>query len=129
MKPVSDLTPEDFNDLVLGSRYTGLIRRRSFVIDGEYRLLWAVLESAIKTYLANRTCSNSIQQRNFEEVRSWFENTAIEPRGLFHFRTLCDLLEIDSGRLLKGLNGLRASEFSWLHTRVARKTRPRSLAA
>ncbi len=98
------------------------------VTEGEYRLLWRVLEDAIRSYLANRACSNPAQRKRFEEVRRWFE-PADEPRSLFAFATVCDLLAIDPGWLLKGLKSLDAREFPRRRQRVLRNARPRSLAA
>jgi hypothetical protein len=121
-------TRENLSDSILPSQYNDLLRRPSTVADGEYRLLWNVLEDAIRSYLANRACSNPTQRRNFEEVRIWFE-PADEPRSLFAFETVCDLLGIDSGRLLNGLKSLDAREFPRRRQRVLHNAGPRSLAA
>lgn len=109
MKSQIELPNEDLTDAILPGQYNDLVRRRSSVPEGEYRLLWAVLEDAIRTYVANRSCSNLAQRRKFEEVRDWFEPGHNEPRALFDFQNVCDLLGIDSGRLLKGLKGLDRS--------------------
>jgi hypothetical protein len=103
MNTAIEFAPEDLSGSILPFQYNDLIRHRSSVSDGEYRLLWAVQEDAIRTYVANRTCSNPIQRQRFEEVRSWFESPQDTARGLFGLQSICDLLELDSGRLLKGL--------------------------
>jgi hypothetical protein len=123
-----EFASEDLGGSILPSQYNDLLRRRSTVADGEYRLLWTVLEDAIRSYLVNRGCSNPTQCRKFEEVRSWFE-PANEPRGLFAFETICDLLGVDSGRLLKGLKSLDASDLLPRDGRVLRNAGPRSMAA
>ena len=128
MNAAVEFTREDLTDSILPSQYNNLLRRPSTVADGEYRLLWSVLEDAIRSYLANRACSNPTQRKNFEEVRSWFE-AADERRSLFAFQTLCDLLGIDPDRLLKGLKSLDIREFPRKRQSVLRNSGPRSLAA
>ena len=129
MKPAFEFAPEDFNDSILPSQYNNLVRRRSPLNDGEYRLLWAVLENAIRSYLANRKCSNPIQRIRFEEVRSWFEPSQARPRSGFSFQTICNFLSIDRGQLLKGLKSLNSDEFPWCRHQLTRNARPRTLAA
>jgi hypothetical protein len=97
----------DGSNPILPSQYNYLIRRRSFALAGEYRLLWAVLESEIEGYLANQTCATAKQREAFEEVYDWFHAPPDQGRGLFAFPTICDLLEIDSWMLLKGLDSIR----------------------
>lgn len=103
---------EELSDVILPCQYDDLIRRGSSLREGEYRLLWAVLEDAIRTYVTNRSCSNAAQRRKFEEVSDWFEPAEAEPRALFDFQNVCDLLGIDSGRLLKGIKSLDARSLS-----------------
>jgi hypothetical protein len=129
MNTAIEYTPEDLSGSALPSQYNDLIRRRSSVSDGEYRLLWAVLEDAIRTYLANRACSNPIQRKKFEEVRRWFEPASDSARGLFGYQTICDLLEIDPGRLLKGLKCLDTREFPPRRHRLPRNAGARRMAA
>ena len=129
MKPAIEFAPEDFNDSILPSQYNDLVHGRSPLNDGEYRLLWAVLENAIKSYLANRKWSNPIQRMRFEEVRSWFEPSQARPRSGFSFQTICDFLSIDRGQLLKGLKSLNNDEFLRRPHRLTRNARPRTLAA
>lgn len=123
-----EFTGEDLSDSILPSQYNDLLRRRSTVADGEYRLLWSVLEDAVRGYLANRPCSNATQRKRFEEVSDWFE-PADEPRSLFAFETVCDLLGVDSGRLLKGLKSLDDRELPMRRHRLRRYAGNRSMAA
>jgi hypothetical protein len=95
---------QDFSDSVLPVQYYDSVRR-SHLISGEYRLLWAVLEAAIGTYLANKGRSNPAQRRNFQEIQRWFTaNHQHKGGGLFDYRTVCELLEVDPDRLLEGLS-------------------------
>ncbi|HUA33552.1 MAG TPA: hypothetical protein VMA09_08095 [Candidatus Binataceae bacterium] len=112
MKNRIELATEDLTDGILPSQYNDLVRRLSPIAEGEYRLLWAILEDAIRTYLANRSCSNAAERRKFEDVRDWFEPAQAEARALFDFQNVCDLLGIDSRRLLKGLKALDARKLS-----------------
>jgi hypothetical protein len=93
------------------------------------RLLGVVLEDAIRTYLANRTCSNPIQCKKFQEVRSWFESGRTEAQlRLLDFQTICEFLGIDPCWVLTALKSLDAREFPPRRHRPLRSTRPRSVA-
>ena len=131
MNASAELSFEALNDpVLLPSQYNDLIRRRSPVFDGEHRLLWAVLEDAIRTYAANVDCSTQSQRAAFEEVRGWFQSGKGRPQGLFAFQTICDLLGIDSGQMLKGLDSIRVSRRSIRRHRTDAQTgRFRRLAA
>jgi len=120
---------EDLGGSVLPSQYDDLTRRRISVVEGERRLLLAVLEDAIRTYLTVRASSNPVQQKRFREVRSWFESEQDGRAELFSFRTICELLNIDSGRLLKGLRSKAARVVPVGVQRPLRNARVRNLAA
>ena len=62
----------EFNDCILASQYNDMVKRRSRILEGEPRLLWAVLEEAIRSYLSNMKCLTANQCSEFEEVRHWF---------------------------------------------------------
>lgn len=129
MNTAIEFASEDLSGSILPLQYNDLLRRRSTVADGEYRLLWSVLEDAIRSYLANRACSkNPTQRKKFQEVRSWFEPPD-ESRSLFAYETVCDLLGIDSGRLLNGLKSLDAREFPRRRQGALHIVGPRSLPA
>ena len=98
VNPHIDLSFEGSRGSVLPSQYGDLYRRHRF--NGEHRLLCAVLEEAIKNYLSNTKRSTREQRTDFEEVRNWFHVGKEKLQGLFSFRSICDLLEIDSGLLL-----------------------------
>ncbi len=104
----------DINDelsyAVLPSQYNDLIRRRKSGFDGEYRLMWAVLEDAIRAYLVNAKCSTQKQRAAFDEVCGWFFPVSTAAQGLFGFNTICDTLGIDSRQLLQGLTKLRVKD-------------------
>lgn len=129
MTTAPELVPEDLDDFILPTPHNGLIRRVSPVVEGEYRLLWAVLEDAIRTYLASRARLNVGQRRRFEDVKSWFKPARDKTANIFSFQTICDLLEIDSWRLLKKLDSAGAKTLPVRRFRYVRSARVRTLAA
>ena len=98
---------EEFSSAVLPSQYNDLIRRRSLNSGGEYRLLWAVLEDAIRLYLSSVKRVNPTQCRTFEEVHEWFFAGRRPGDGLFGFYSICDGLGICADELLLSLGKLQ----------------------
>ena len=99
------------------------------ILDGEHHLLWAVLEDAIRTYLASSDCSTPTRRRAFAEVRSWFRAPKTVAPDLFCFRNICELLGIESDRLLNGLEAMRAKNELCTRRGVPRGNAVRALAA
>jgi hypothetical protein len=91
---------------ILSSQYNALIRRSSR-FEGERRLLWAVLEDAIDTYLVSIDCGTAKQREAYEEIRDWFLPSTNGPDPLFSFPTICDLLDINGRLLLKAIESMR----------------------
>src|SRR5215472_841130 len=58
--------------LLLPGQYVDLVRRNN-VIEGELKLMLAVLEDAIRCYLRNVDSHHGERRREFVEVRNWFE--------------------------------------------------------
>jgi len=116
------LVSEEFNDSILPSQYGDLIGRRARMMEGEHRLLWAVLEAAVRSYLNNMARSTPNQRQEFEEVRGWF-NAKDRSGDLFAFETICDFLEIDPRRLIKNLESIRAGNLPHRKRRVGRGAR------
>lgn len=129
MPTYTELKLEDLGGSVLPSQYNDLTRHRVSPVEGEYRLLWAVLEDAIRTYLSSRASSNPVQQKKFREVRAWLESGKDGRAGLFGFRTICEMLDIDSDRLLKALRTKAPRVVPVTVQRPARSAQVRSLAA
>jgi hypothetical protein len=111
MDTAAQLSPEVLTDSILPSQYVDLIRRRSTLCEGEYRLLWAVLEDAVRIYRSDRARSNRVQRERFQEVRDWFEQKSANHSNLFDFRSLCEQLGIDADRLRKGLKSVTPRTF------------------
>jgi hypothetical protein len=106
MNQATDSYP-GYSGSILPSQYNDLLRRSSAGFEGERRLLWAVLQDAIDTYLANMACSTEKQRKAFEEIQSWFHPSGGQSDSLFSFETICDLLEIDIRLLVNGLESRR----------------------
>src|SRR5208282_1739517 len=83
-------------DTLLPSQYNEIIRRRS-VLEGEHKLMFAVLEDAVECYLKHMNAESRRQRLLFYEVQNWM-NTKNRV-GLFSYQTLCESLGIDAKAL------------------------------
>ena len=92
-------------DCLLPSQYFG--PRATAPVEGEMRLLIAVLRDAINLYARTRGRKAHREVEQFEEVNSWFEATGAP--GLFAFENVCEVLGIDPGRLRRWLKSLHAA--------------------
>ncbi len=101
---------EEFSYAVLPSQFNDLVRRRKTGFDGEYRLMWAVLEDAIRAYVVNAKGTTRKQRTDFAEVCEWFFPSSSVPQGLFGFHNICETLGIDSHQLAKGLSKLKLKD-------------------
>jgi hypothetical protein len=111
----TDLSSQDFSDSnLLPSQYNDVIRRPSSVAAGEYRLLWGVLEDALRLYMGNMDCSTPRRRLQFEEVREWFQAED---------KNCCVLVFSASSRTIRSLESALARSYSI----VSRSDRARSL--
>jgi len=90
--------------LLLPGQYADLVRR-NHVIEGELKLLLAVLEDAIRCYLRFANSKDGERRREFIEVRNWFEGARAGVRrgDIFSFENLCAALGIEPRYLLDRL--------------------------
>jgi len=88
--------------ILMPAQYADLVRR-NHTLEGELKLLMAVLEDAIRCYLRNVDAQDGERRREFIEVRSWFESTVAGPAGIFSYENLCEALGIEPHRLLARL--------------------------
>lgn len=79
-------------DTLLPVQFYELIGRRN-VLEGERKLLFAVLEEAIDCYLKNMNAKSRWRRILFYEVQDWMN--ARNRAGLFSYETLCEALEVD----------------------------------
>jgi hypothetical protein len=89
---------------LLPGQYVDLVRR-NHVIEGELKLLLAVLEDAIRCYLRNADAKDGERRRDFVEVRSWFEGgvRGVGRGDIFSFDNLCAALGLEPRVLLARL--------------------------
>ena len=85
------LLPEQYNEL----------RRRRDELQGELKLMFAVLEDAIHCYLHHMSAKTRQRKILFYEVREWMNSK--QSGGLFGYQTLCESLGVDAGRLRRAL--------------------------
>jgi len=99
----TSVVQEKGNDagLLLPGQYVDLIRRNQ-TIEGELKLLLAILEDAIRCYLRSVNAKDRERHRDFVEVRDWFEAGANRP-DIFSFENLCLALGIEPTLLLARL--------------------------
>lgn len=100
-----NLSPEDPPGSLLPSQYFEHVRRRK-LLNGEYRLLLAVLEDAIRSYLSNLGARRGEERAILAEVRVWFFARGNSGKqGLFAFESICELLGIEPDIVRKRLAG------------------------
>src|ERR1700752_521241 len=89
----TQLSAEEFLGGLLPSQYFQHDERRK-LLNGEYRLLFAVLADAIRSYAANIGARSGEQRLILAELRIWFYSADSE--RLFAFESICDLLGIQA---------------------------------
>lgn len=103
-------------DFLVPVQYNDLIRRRSH-IEGEVRLVFAVLEEAMRSYVKNVHATRRSERSEFEEVLRWFQDQG----GLqnpFSFEYVCDVLGVDPRSLRSQLPLLRREDLPNKHMRA-----------
>ena len=79
--------------VLLPGQYVDLVRRKQ-TIEGELKLLLAVLEDAIRCYLRSVNAKDRERRPDFVEVRDWFE-AGSRRADIFSFDHLCTALGIE----------------------------------
>ncbi len=95
-------------DFLVPVQFFDLTRRRS-MLDGETRLLFAVLEDAVRCYVKTVNSSRRCDREQFEEVQHWF-NSEAGTRSPFSFEYVCDVLTIEPETLRKRLTFLSVKD-------------------
>lgn len=104
-------------DTLLPTQYYDRIKRR-VVLEGERKLMLAVLEDAIECYLNNMRAPSRRRRLLYYAARDWIN--ARGKKGLFAFETLCEALDLDPQALREML--ARVSRPHW-PGRIADRTR------
>jgi hypothetical protein len=112
-------------DFVVPVQFYDLIRRSAF-LDGETRLVFAVLEDAVRTYLRVRDSHRRRDRVEFAEVARWFEaRTGAVP---FSFEYVCEVLGLEPGLFRKQLRVVQPHVLPTKQLRsVGRRQRVRSI--
>jgi hypothetical protein len=87
-------------DTLLPSQYFDRLRRRAS-IDGERRLMVAILEDAVDVYRKQAGARDRKRRQLFEDAEAWIESA--DKSWIFSYENICDMLGIDAGYLRKGL--------------------------
>ena len=74
-------------------------------LQPEGRLLWAVLENAVETYMKYATATSRRGQRLFREAEEWIRKD--EPTWLYSFVSICQVLGLDPDYVRGGLTRWR----------------------
>ena len=81
----------------------GESRRRKLPAEGERKLLFAVLEDAIRTYLRHRDLDEAARNNEeFIEAAEWL--SCDDESGPFAFVSVCEALGIDADSLRSGIS-------------------------
>jgi hypothetical protein len=95
-------------DFLVPAQFYDLTRRRAS-LDGETRLVFAILEDAVRIFVKNSTAQRGYRRALFHEVAQWFE-TADGPQHPFTFSYVCDVLGVNPDYLLGCIRSLRAED-------------------
>ncbi len=78
---------------------------RRAALRGEHRLVFAILEDAIRVYLKECTARRPRGRHLFRKAEEWIFST--DSRWIFSFERVCEVLQIDPQYLRRGLLGWR----------------------
>ncbi len=97
----ADDLPSIFHEIgILPTQYNDT-RRKNLISEGERRLLFAVLEDAIRCYLRDGGETAFDNSPAFLEAAEWLSSD--EESGPFAFVSVCEALSINAGRLRSGI--------------------------
>jgi hypothetical protein len=88
---------------LLPVQYNHLIRK-SHVVDGEIKLMLAVLKDAIRTYIRDIDGQTAQARRDFLETYQWFH--AADQDGVFAYDNVCESLGLEPSRLRRWLKSM-----------------------
>ncbi len=91
-------------DFLVPAQFFDLTRRRSS-FDGETRLVYAVLEDAVRCYVKHARATHGMRRALFDEVQGWFHAHVTVP-GPFSFAYVCDVIGVDPDHLRSQLASL-----------------------
>ena len=93
-------------DILLPNQYFAAFKRGR-AVEGERRLMLAVLEDAVDSYRKHAMARDPRDQACFLEAKEWFVSD--DRSWLFAFENICDVLEMNADYLRSGLDKWRRS--------------------
>jgi hypothetical protein len=91
-------------DILLPNQYFAAFRKGR-AVEGERRLMLAVLEDAVDAYRKYALARDPREQACFLEAKEWFVSD--DRSWLFAFENICDVLEMNADYLRSGLEKWR----------------------
>ncbi len=95
-------------DFLVPVQFFDLTRRRS-MLDGETRLVFAVLEDAVRCYVKTVNSARRCDREQYDEVQRWFHAEA-GIHSPFSFEYVCDVLGIEPASLRSRLGLLSVDD-------------------
>jgi hypothetical protein len=95
-------------DTVLPSQFFGILRQKGFV-EGEKRLMAAVLADAVDCYMKQAFSADARGRQTFRDAEAWIFQDEQGPL-LFSFTNICDMLGLEPEYIRRGLR-------TWRNTR------------
>ena len=92
-------------DTVLPSQFFGILRQKGFV-EGEKRLMAAVLADAVDCYMKQAFSSEPRGQQAFRDAETWIFQDGTGP-WFFSFNNICDMLGLEPEYIRRGLSEWR----------------------
>ncbi|MGH7823490.1 MAG: hypothetical protein ACREQ9_27325 [Candidatus Binatia bacterium] len=92
-------------DALLPVQYVATLSNRKGWVEGEKRLIAAVLTDAIDCYMKHYRPADSRSRQLFVDAETWIFDDAAG--GLFSFRGICDLLGLEADYIRRGLTEWR----------------------
>jgi len=88
-------------DILLPSQHADRIGTRR-ILDGERRLMVAILEDAIDVYRKQAGAQETRKRHLFEDAETWIEDS--DPAWIFSFENICAVLDLDPSYIRRGLH-------------------------
>ena len=97
-------------DALTPAQYLETFKRKTY-LEGEKKLLFAVLEDAVVSFQKFCLVRDRKGKEHFKDVEDWMRGEK-EEDWLFSFNTVCELLEINADYLRRGLLEWKARALS-----------------
>jgi hypothetical protein len=102
-------------DTMLATQFFGALRRKPGM-DGERRLMIAVLEDAVHCFHKQIHATDPKARQLFRDAEAWIRST--DQSWPFSFVNVCDTLDLNPDWVREGLLKWRAAELSACHMRL-----------